>query len=100
MCDNEKYIIVSAWTEVTGNIRMRNGTAFSLNKYISFEFDEVIIRHINQSIKGDSIWFDVNFVFEDSNMSAANRVQNLVYKLREIDKNCQVDLEANIRFLG
>lgn len=91
---------MSAWAEVTGNIRMRNGTAFSLNKYITIEFDEVIIRQINQSIKGESIWLDVNFVFEDSNLSAANRVQNLVYKLREIDKNCEVALEANIRFLG
>ena len=91
---------MSAWTEVTGNIRMRNGSAFSLGKYISNEFDEVIIRYINQSIKGESIWFDVNFVFEDSNLSAANKLQNLVNKLREIDKACYVDLEANIRFLA
>jgi hypothetical protein len=91
---------MSAWTEVTGNIRMRNGTAFSLNKYISIEFDEVIIRYINQSIKGESIWFDVNFVFSDSNLASANKIQNLVNKLREVDKNAVVDLEANIRFLA
>lgn len=91
---------MSAWTEVTGNIRMRNGTAFSLHKYISIEFDEVIVRHINQSIKCESIWFDVNFVFSDSNLHAADKIQTLVNKIRAVDKNAFVDLEANIRFLG
>lgn len=91
---------MSAWTEVTGNIRMRNSTNFSLTKYINVEFDEVIIRHINQSIKGESIWFDVNFVFSDSNLTAANKIQNLVNKLNEIDKTAFVDIEANLRFLG
>ena len=90
---------MSVWTEVTGNIRMRNGTAFSLNKYISIEFDEVIIRYINQSIKGESIWLDVNFVFSDSNLSAANKLQNLVNKLREVDKMPLLILKQIFDFL-
>lgn len=91
---------MSVWTEVTGNIRMRNGTSFSLSKYITIEFDEVIIRYVNQSTKGESIWLDVNFVFSDSNLTAANKIQNLVNRLRLVDKNAIVDLDAKIQFLG
>lgn len=91
---------MSAWTEVSGKITISKHSKFSLRTYIECHFNEHVIRYINQTNNSQTILLDVNFVFEDSNLSASTEIQFLVDTIKRADKHAFVDLEANIRFLG
>ena len=90
---------MSAWTEVKGTVRIKKDSGFSFKTYIEENFMESSPR-VNQEPFHDNLLVSFEFNFSDSNLGAANCLQDFIKAIKDHDKNAWIDIYTNLRFLG
>lgn len=90
---------MSAWTEVKGTVRIKKDSGFSFKTYIEENFMESSPR-VNQEPFHDNLLVSFEFNFSDSNLGAANCLQDFIKAIKYHDKNAWVDIYTNLRFIG
>ena len=91
---------MSVWYEVEGTIQLSKRANFSIQKYLTEDVGiecKPSVVLIKESF--DYYYFDVFWTNSLCGKSAAEEIHLVVTKLKEIDKNCLVDLECKVRFL-
>ncbi len=92
---------MSVWTEVKGVCWINKDSKFSLRKYISDNFSDVIDIALEQQVKSNQrLSVNFSFTFNDDGVSAALALNAFVAAIKQADKNSIVDITANIRFIG
>lgn len=91
---------MSVWTDVEGTVFIRKDSGFSFRTYIVDHFMEAEPKMEQQLSSGSTLRVDFKFCFSDSNLSAANALQNFVNTIKEYDRNSYVDIYSQLRFLG
>ena len=91
---------MSVWYEAEGTIQLSKRANFSIQKYLTEDVGiecKPSIKLIKESF--DYYYFDVFWTNSLCGKDAAEEIHLVVTKLKEIDKNCLVDLECKVRFL-
>ena len=91
---------MSVWYEVEGTVQLTKRANFSIQKYLT----EVVCVECKPSVvlvkeSFDCYFFDVFWTNSLCGKDAAEEIHEVVTKLKEVDKNCSVDVECKIRFL-
>lgn len=90
---------MSAWTEVKGKVRIKKDSGFSFKTYIEENFMESSPR-VNQELFNSALLVSFEFNFSDSNLGAANCLQDFIGAIKDHDKNAWIDIYTNLRFIG
>lgn len=92
---------MSVWCGVDGTIKTRKYAHVSLRTTILEMFDECSKPYVNVVIDGEDYTVqEVGFSFCSDGLQAAKCVSAFIHKLKEMDKTCQADLTASVRFFA